>query len=227
MSQMINFEKKSQKPLKELVYLELKHKILTGEIPSNTRLMEVDLSEKMNVSRTPIREAIKRLYDDGLVRMIPRKGSYVAKISIKEMLDVFEIREDMEGFCAYLAAKRSDNVQRVKLRELTYLYQAASRKKDKMEMIRLDEEIHNFIVACCDNETLKQLVSYVQELSLRFRYLYYEDESLYEDTSNQHIRMMEAIVSGDADEARRLADEHVRAIREFVYDLRNVAENVE
>lgn len=224
---MISFEKKSQKPLKDLVYLDLKHKILTGEIPSNTRLMEVELSEKMNVSRTPIREAIKRLYDDGLVRMIPRKGSYVAKISIKEMLDVFEIREDMEGFCAYLAAMRIDEDQKVKLRELNDSYQIASKNKDKMEMIRLDEEIHNFIVACCDNETLKQLVSYVQELSLRFRYLYYEDESLYDDTAAQHLHMMEAIIDGNAVQARRLADEHVRAIREFVYELRNNVENVE
>ena len=107
--EMMDFEMRSQKPLKEIVYLELKHKILTGEIPAGSRLMEVDLAKRMNVSRTPIREAIRRLNDDGLVQMEARKGAYVAQISIKDMLDVFEIREDMEGFCAYLAAGRSSN----------------------------------------------------------------------------------------------------------------------
>ena len=103
---MMDFQLKAQKPLKELVYLELKHKILTGEIESQTRLMEIDLAEKMNVSRTPIREAIHRLADDGLVKLEARKGAYVANISIKDMLDVFEVREDMEGFTAYLATQR-------------------------------------------------------------------------------------------------------------------------
>ena len=224
---IMNFEKKSQKPLKELVYLELKHKILTGEIPSQTRLMEVELSEKLNVSRTPVREAIKRLTDDGLVQMEARKGAYVAKISIKEMLDVFEIREDMEGFCAYLAAIRSTPEEKAALRELTEGYELACERKDKMEIIRYDEEIHNYIVSCCNNETLKQLVNYVQELSLRFRYLYYEDDSRYMDTSQQHIRLIEAIENGDADKARKLADQHVRAIREFVYNLRKTLEDAD
>lgn len=224
---IMNFEKKSQKPLKELVYLELKHKILTGEIPSQTRLMEVELSEKLNVSRTPVREAIKRLTDDGLVQMEARKGAYVAKISIKEMLDVFEIREDMEGFCAYLAAIRSTPEEKAALRELAEGYELACERKDKMEIIRYDEEIHNYIVSCCNNETLKQLVNYVQELSLRFRYLYYEDDSRYMDTSQQHIRLIEAIENGDADKARKLADQHVRAIREFVYNLRKTLEDAD
>ena len=113
---MMEIQLKVQKPLKDLVYLELKHKILTGEIVSQTRLMEIDLSEKMNVSRTPIREAIKRLADDGLVKVEPRRGAYVANISIKDMLDVFEVREDMEGFAAKLAAERITDEEKAELR---------------------------------------------------------------------------------------------------------------
>ena len=112
---MMEIQLKVQKPLKDLVYLELKHKILTGEIVSQTRLMEIDLSEKMNVSRTPIREAIKRLADDGLVKVEPRRGAYVANISIKDMLDVFEVREDMEGFAAKLAAERINEEEKLEL----------------------------------------------------------------------------------------------------------------
>ena len=217
---MTDIQLKVQKPLKDLVYLELKHKILTGEIVSQTRLMEIDLSEKMNVSRTPIREAIKRLADDGLVKVEPRRGAYVANISIKDMLDVFEVREDMEGFVAKLAAKRITEEEKGQLKEIAAEYEEAIEKADDKErIIELDEKFHNFIVKCSGNETLRELVNYVQELSLRFRYLYYDDFSLYESTAEQHNRIMEAINSGREGDARVEADAHVKALKEFVFAL--------
>lgn len=217
---MTDIQLKVQKPLKDLVYLELKHKILTGEIVSQTRLMEIDLSEKMNVSRTPIREAIKRLADDGLVKVEPRRGAYVANISIKDMLDVFEVREDMEGFVAKLAAKRITEDEKDQLKEIAFEYEEAIEKADDKErIIELDEKFHNFIVKCSGNETLRELVNYVQELSLRFRYLYYDDFSLYESTAEQHNRIMEAINSGRENDARIEADAHVKALKEFVFAL--------
>ncbi len=217
---MMEIQLKVQKPLKDLVYLELKHKILTGEIVSQTRLMEIDLSEKMNVSRTPIREAIKRLADDGLVKVEPRRGAYVANISIKDMLDVFEVREDMEGFVAKLAAERISEEEKEELRRIASEYEAAlSDTENKEEIIEMDEKFHNYIVSCCGNETLSELVKYVQELSLRFRYLYYNDYSLYESTAEQHNRLMEAINAGRAEEARHEADAHVKALKEFVFEL--------
>ena len=217
---MTDIQLKVQKPLKDLVYLELKHKILTGEIVSQTRLMEIDLSEKMNVSRTPIREAIKRLADDGLVKVEPRRGAYVANISIKDMLDVFEVREDMEGFVTKLAAQRITEEEKQQLRAIAREYETALEKADDKEtIIALDEKFHNFIVKCSGNETLSELVKYVQELSLRFRYLYYDDFSLYETTAEQHNRIMEAINAGRDEEARAEADAHVKALKEFVFEL--------
>lgn len=217
---LTDMQLKVQKPLKDLVYLELKHKILTGEIVSQTRLMEIDLSEKMNVSRTPIREAIKRLADDGLVKVEPRRGAYVANISIKDMLDVFEVREDMEGFVAKLAAQRITDAEKDELKAIAAEYEKAIEvADDKERIIELDEKFHNFIVKCSGNETLSELVHYVQELSLRFRYLYYDDSSLYESTAEQHNRIMEAINSGREEEARFEADAHVKMLKEFIFEL--------
>lgn len=216
---MMDFQLKVQKPLKELVYLELKHKILTGEIASQTRLMEIDLSEKMNVSRTPIREAIKRLADDGLVKVEPRRGAYVANISIKDMLDVFEVREDMEGFVAKLASERITDDQKKELAAIAAEYEAAIKRPDKETIIELDEKFHNYIVACCNNETLAELINYVQELSLRFRYLYYDDFSVYAATADQHNNIMQAINEGRGEDARREADAHVKGLKEFVNDF--------
>ena len=217
---MMEIQLKVQKPLKDLVYLELKHKILTGEIVSQTRLMEIDLSEKMNVSRTPIREAIKKLSDDGLVKIVPRRGAYVANISIKDMLDVFEVREDMEGFVAKLAAQRINDKEKEELCKIAAEYdEALAKAEDKESIIELDEKFHNFIVGCCGNDTLSELVKYVQELSLRFRYLYYNDYSLYKSTAEQHHKIMDAINNGRAEEARKEADAHVKSLKEFVFEL--------
>ena len=222
---MMDFQLKVQKPLKELVYLELKHKILTGEIASQTRLMEIDLSEKMNVSRTPIREAIKRLADDGLVKVEPRRGAYVANISIKDMLDVFEVREDMEGFVAKLASERITDEQKKELAAIAAEYEAAIKRPDKETIIELDEKFHNYIVACCNNETLAELINYVQELSLRFRYLYYDDFSVYAATADQHNNIMQAINEGRGEDARREADAHVKGLKEFVNAFGKKMEN--
>jgi len=216
---MMDFQLKVQKPLKELVYLELKHKILTGEISSQTRLMEIDLSEKMNVSRTPIREAIKRLADDGLVKVEPRRGAYVANISIKDMLDVFEVREDMEGFVAKLASERISEEQKAELKKIAVEFEEATKKPNKEALIELDEKFHNYIVSCCNNETLSELINYVQELSLRFRYLYYDDFSLYENAAEQHNKIVEAINSGNKEAARAEADGHVKDLKKFVFEL--------
>lgn len=223
----MEFQLKVQKPLKELVYLELKHKILTGEIASQTRLMEIDLSEKMNVSRTPIREAISRLADDGLVKVEPRRGAYVANISIKDMLDVFEVREDLEGFVAQLASERITDEQKDQLARIAGEYELAIKKPNKEAIIDLDEKFHNFIVECCNNGTLSELVKYVQELSLRFRYLYYDDFSLYQSTSEQHNRIMKAINEGRALDARVEADAHVKALKEFVHELGREMESMD
>ncbi|MBQ6583419.1 MAG: GntR family transcriptional regulator [Mogibacterium sp.] len=208
-----------QKSLRELVYLELKHKILTGEIPAQTRLMEMDLAEKMNVSRTPIRDAIKALEEEGLVTIEPRRGAYVSRISVKDLLDVFEVREDLEGFAASLAAQRITEEGKLSLAKLTRLYERAIEKNDKSRIVEYDEKIHNFIVECSGNSVLTQLVHQVQDLSLRFRYLYYDDFGVYEKMPEEHHRIMEAVCSGNAEEARAAADQHVKTLKECIMNL--------
>ena len=121
---MMDVDLQIQKPLRELVYLELKHKILTGEIKARTRLMEIDLAERMNVSRTPIREAIRELATDGLVIIEPRRGAYVSDISIQNMLDIFEVREDLEGLAAGLAAQRITEEEKLALSKMHRLFAA-------------------------------------------------------------------------------------------------------
>ena len=87
---MLNFDLQNHKPLREIVYEELKRQILKGEIAPGHRMMEVELADDMGVSRTPVREAIRKLEKEGLVTIEPRKGAYASDISIKEMIDVLD-----------------------------------------------------------------------------------------------------------------------------------------
>ena len=94
------------KPLRDVVFENLRGAIVEGRLKPGERLMEVQLAEQLGVSRTPVREAIRKLELEGLVVMLPRKGAYVANMSLKDLIDVLEIRASLEGLAASLAAER-------------------------------------------------------------------------------------------------------------------------
>ena len=181
-----------QKPLRELVYLELKRRILTGEIESHTRLMEIELADKMNVSRTPIREAVRKLAAEGLVVIEPRHGAYVSEISIKDLEDVFEVREALGELAAGIAAERATEEDKAALNKLLRLNQLAIENHNRDEMVEYDEKLHNYIVECSGNKTLIQPV--------------------------EHKRIVDAIVAGDPEAARKAAKEHIATLKAFIVE---------
>lgn len=215
---MLNFDLQNHRPLREIVYEQLKFQILTGKITPGTRMMEVELAEEMGVSRTPVREAIRKLEKEGMVNIEPRRGAYASDISVKDMVDILEVREDLEGLAASLAAERITEEQTEELRRITKGYGDAIQNSDTEQIIHFDELFHKHIVSCTGNNTLIQLSETVQELALRFRYLYYDDFSRYENMPVEHKQIIDAITSGDVETARIVADEHVRKLKEFVLE---------
>jgi len=213
---MINFDLQNHRPLREIVYEELKNQILMGEIPPGTRMMEIELAEEMGVSRTPVREAIRKLENEGLVTIEPRKGAYASDVSIKDMVDVLEVREDLEGMAAALAADKATEEDKEALQKITEAYKKAVADQDTEEIIKYDEQFHQLIVNCTGNKTLIQLFSQVQELALRFRYIYYDDMSRYKNMPADHRKIEEAILSGNSQKARVAAGEHVNKLKNFV-----------
>lgn len=213
---MLNFDLQNHRPLRELVYEQLKHQILIGKITPGTRMMEVELADEMGVSRTPVREAIRKLEKEGLVTIEPRRGAYASEISVKDLVDVLEVRENLEGFAAALAAARMNESEINELNQITKGYSEAIQNNQTEEMIHFDELFHRHIVECSGNKTLIQLSKTVQELTLRFRYLYYDDFSRYENMPTEHKEIIDAIKSGDEVMARNVADKHVKKLKDFV-----------
>ena len=213
---MLNLDLHNHRPLREIVYEELKRQILMGEITPGPRMMEVELAEKMGVSRTPVREAIRKLEKEGLVAIEPRRGAYASDISIKDMLDVLEVRQDLEGMAAAMAARKVTEDEKKAFIKANTAYMEAVKSGDTEEIIRCDEVFHKLIGDFSGNKTLNQLLSQVQELALRFRYLYYDDFSRYEKMPMEHEEIEEAILSGDSRKARIVAEEHIDNLKKFV-----------
>ena len=213
---MLNFDLQNHRPLREIVYEELKRQILVGEIAPGTRMMEVELADVMGVSRTPVREAIRKLEKEGLVTIEPRKGAYASNISIKDMVDVLEVRQGLEGMAAAIASGKITERQKVDLLNVVEKYKAAVESANIEEIIKYDEEFHSMIISISGNKTLMQVFSTVQELALRFRYIYYDDFNRYESMPREHQLIEEAIMSGDAEKARVAAGDHVSKLKEFI-----------
>jgi DNA-binding GntR family transcriptional regulator len=227
---MLDFNLQNHRPLREIVYEELKRRILVGEIAPGTRMMEVELADIMGVSRTPIREAIRKLEKEGLVSIEPRRGAYASEISIKDMLDVLEVRQDLEGMAAAMAAEKVTEEEKIAFIKANDDYKEAVRNGNTEDMIRCDEYFHQLIVNYSGNKTLNQLLSQVQELALRFRYIYYDNFSSYKNMPMEHEEIEEAILSGDTQRARIVAEDHILRLKQFVMDqgetlFRNEDEN--
>lgn len=213
---MLNFDIQNHKPLREMVYEELKMQILTGAIIPGTRMMEVELADEMGVSRTPIREAIRKLEKEGLVTIEPRRGAYASMISTEDMVEILEVRQDLEGLAAYFAAERMQPDKIEILNEVSDKYNEAVRNGSMKDMITYDTMFHRTIVDSCHNKILVQMIEQLQELVLRFRYIYYDNFRRAENMPEEHKAIIEAIKSGDKDAARFAADIHIDRLKDLV-----------
>ena len=213
---MLNLDIKNHRPLREIVYEELKMQILKGQIVPGTRMMEVEMAEEMGVSRTPIREAIRKLEKEGLVTIEPRRGAYASQISQKDMIEILEVRQNMEGLAAFYAAARMTDEGKQKMANASAGYDKAVEEANTQEMIRYDTEFHHIIVEGADNKILVNMVEQLQELVLRFRYLYYDNFKRGEKMPAEHHAIMEAIDDGDGDRARSAADIHIERLKEMI-----------
>ncbi len=215
---MLNFDIQNHKPLREMVYEELKLQILTGGIVPGTRMMEVELAEEMGVSRTPIREAIRKLEKEGLVTIEPRRGAYASRISTEDMVEILEVRQDLEGLAAFFAATRMSKENLEELKSIAEKYNKAVEEGNMQDMIRFDTMFHRKIVDSCNNKILVHMVEQLQEMVLRFRYIYYDNFRRAEHMPAEHRAILEAIADGDEEKAREAADVHIYRLKQLVIE---------
>ena len=144
-------------PLRDVVFNTLRAAILKGELKPGERLMEIALADKLGVSRTPIREAIRKLELEGLVVMAPRKGAKVASITERDLNDVLEVRKGMEVLAVSLACQRITKEDLDKLEEIEGRFQAQIEAGNLTELAEIDVEFHDTIYKATNNQRLKDI----------------------------------------------------------------------
>jgi len=198
------------KPLREVVFNSIRGAIISGVLKPGERLMEVQLAEKMGVSRTPIREAIRKLELEGLVVMIARKGAYVADLSIKNITDVLEVRAVLEGLASGLAALRMTE-EEIKDLELTARhFEQAMNSNDVEGVIQTDIEFHEKIFKATRNEKLLQLTNSLMEQVQRFRVMYLNKAIKSTNLIKEHYKIVEAISRRNREMAENISKIHIQ-----------------
>ena len=200
--QITNFDKDI--PLRDVVFETLRKAILTGELKPGERLMEIHLAERMGVSRTPVREAIRMLELENLVTMVPRCGAKVASITTSGLKDVLEVREALEELAIKLACKRSTDDQ-------------VRRLKEAME--RFENAIESGNLAS-HNEKLAEMTANLSQQIYRYRYECIKDSSMYAELIEEHRKMYESIYYRKQNEAVEVVKQHITKQQESI--MRNL-----
>lgn len=209
MSQDINAIMNEYLPLRDVVFQTLRQAILRGELEPGERLMEIHLANRLGVSRTPIREAIRKLELEGLVLMIPRRGAEVAEITEKNLRDVLEVRCALEELAVQLACDRIDEDGIQNLREAAERFREVLDSDDITKIAEADVEFHDVIFAATDNRRLIQLLNNLREQMYRYRIEYLKKKECYPQLLDEHKAIIEAIAGRDKDMATRITGQHI------------------
>ncbi|ACX53173.1 transcriptional regulator, GntR family [Ammonifex degensii KC4] len=197
------------KPLRDVVFESLREAIIKGILKPGERLMELQLAEELGVSRTPVREALRKLELEGLVVMLPRRGAYVAGLSAKDIADIFEVRAALEALAAGLAAERITEEELEALERSLVELAEVMETNDLEAIVSLDTRFHEIIYRASRNDRLVQIISNLQDQIHRFRLTTLSRPGRTRETIEEHKKIVEAISERQAELAAQLAREHI------------------
>ena len=196
-------------PLRDVVFNTLRQEILTGKLKPGERLMEIHLANKLGVSRTPIREAIRKLELEGLVIMIPRRGAEVAQITWKNLKEVLEVRRALDVLVIELACERMTQEELDTLYKACEKFKAATKTLDTRKIAEADVELHDIIIASTGNRRLTQLLNNLAEQMYRYRFEYLKDATQHEMLVQEHYEMYQSILNKDKESAAKAVCKHI------------------
>lgn len=197
----------------DAVHYAIREAILTGVLTPPAWLREDELATALRVSRTPVREALRRLADEGLTQHVANRGSVVSPVTTEEVLAVYAVREVLEGLAARSAAQRRppgfvDELNRIHQRMVD------ERDGDPQVMAELSFEFHAAIRAAAGNPYLTRFLIHAEQVVRRFGRNTFAPAGRPDEALEEHFGLLQAIVSGDAELAEQRATEHMRKARE-------------
>lgn len=199
----------SYQPLREVVCEALRVAITSGDLQPGERLMEIQLAEELGVSRTPVREAIRKLELEGFVVMVPRRGTYVADLSLKDINDVYEVRTALDCLAAELATERITEEELEQLERILVQIGEYIEEGDIDKIAEADLLFHEILYRASRNDRLVAIINNQREQTTRYRMRSLSYPGRMRQTYEEHRRLIEAIAQRDAELAGKLAAEHM------------------
>ncbi|MGL4642513.1 MAG: GntR family transcriptional regulator [Cetobacterium sp.] len=210
------------KSLKEKAYEEIKELIISGKLKTNERIDEDFLSKSLQVSRTPVREAINKLEQEGWISIVPRKGMFVKNISIKEINDIFQVRSNLEPIILKMAFFKIDKNYLLGLKNkfLEFSSKEILTSEEKQSLDNLDNELHIFILKNCANDYIIKMMENVYEHNMRIRNLSPQPPIRRFEAIKEHMNIIDFILNDNLDAAiEELKNHNLKAKEGFFYSL--------
>lgn len=195
--------------LADQIFMEIENNILTGVYAIGESFTEMNLSEKLGVSRTPIREAIRRLEQERLVD-VTTKGVVIRGISAKDISDMYEIRFRTEGLASRWAANTISEEGKKELREIVELQEFYTAKKDVDNIKNMDSKFHEVVYKNCGSLVLADMLHQLHKKLTKYRKASVSDSERAFQSTKEHREILDAILSGDGDLAEKLTVEHIK-----------------
>ena len=196
-------------PLRDVVFQTLRQAILRGKLQPGERLMEIHLAQQLGVSRTPVREAIRMLEQEGLVIMIPRKGAIVAEITKSDLEDVLEVRAALEELAVKKACRNISQEQLQELKKAAGKFAASLQKEDLMACAQADVAFHEIISAATENRRLIQILNNIREQIYRYRLENLKDKSSHANLVEEHTAICRALEERSEEKASDAVRVHI------------------
>jgi len=198
-------------PLRDVVFNTLRDAILTGKLVPGERLMENQLADKLGVSRTPVREALRMLELENLVELVPRKGAQVLDMSEKDITNILEVRSALEGLATSLACKKMSKEALQQLKNLEVDFEKAVADNDVEHFVDIDEDFHDLIFAATENDKLINIFRNLRIQLYRYRMAQAKNNETSMSTIVAHHRsIIRAIENRDAEEGATIAQGHIK-----------------
>jgi DNA-binding GntR family transcriptional regulator len=197
----------------ERAYVELRDRIVTLRLAPGTVLREDMLMSEMGIGRTPLREAVKRLALENLVAVQPRRGTFVTAVEAADIVNITEVRAELEGFAAELAALRMDGPARAAAEALAVEIEEVTRPHDQEWLMRFDERIHRFTWEAAGNPYLVETLERYFTHSLRIWYLVLDRVPGLGHTVHDQVNLLQALLDRDGARSRTIMREHILAFQ--------------
>ncbi|MGP0583452.1 GntR family transcriptional regulator [Paenibacillus timonensis] len=198
--------------ISEQIYLTLKRKILTGELCPGTRLIVLDIAGHFQVSQAPVREALERMKQEGLINGIRNKGSVVSNITSKEIRDLFVLREIIEGFAVRASMPTLTEADYAALERIIQRMEEAVEQSDTLSILEMDMDFHGFFYKRCDNQAILELWNHMRTKVMRFMAIS-NRHSTTEMLADWHRMLIDALRTGNGDVAEEAFIEHMHAYK--------------